>query len=177
MSMDVFRVGRGGAGNWYSKKDQEEAEKRDIEAQKSAAESGAASQPPVAPQPQQTPYTRGGRGGAGNFYDSAAVEAAERDEAIEAARVQATTTTAATPASIDAPAVVTPSSARPRPGLSGRGGAGNWAASAAAAAEQEEEQRRKEAAIAAQIEQDVEAGLPMPPKTYHQAPDARERKK
>ena len=28
MSMDIFRVGRGGAGNWYSKKDQEEAEKR-----------------------------------------------------------------------------------------------------------------------------------------------------
>ncbi|CAK7239256.1 MAG: hypothetical protein STHCBS139747_000685 [Sporothrix thermara] len=177
MSMDIFRVGRGGAGNWYSKKDQEEAEKRDVEAQKNAAETGASSKPPVAPQPQQTPYTRGGRGGAGNFYDSAAVAAAERDEAIEAARVQATTTAASVPASADAPAVVTSSSARPRPGLSGRGGAGNWAASAAAAAEQEEAQRRKEEAIAAQIEHDVEAGLPMPPKTYHQAPDSRERKK
>ncbi|CAK7230218.1 hypothetical protein SCUCBS95973_007499 [Sporothrix curviconia] len=176
--MDVFRVGRGGAGNWYNKKDQEEeAEKRDLEAQTKAAEAGASSQPPVAPQPQQSPYTRGGRGGAGNFYDTAAVAAAERDEAIEAARVQATTTPLCHPATAESPAVVTPSSARPRPGLSGRGGAGNWAASAAAAAEQDEEQRRKEAAMAAQIEQDVEAGLPMPPKTYHQAPDARERKK
>ncbi|KAL1899409.1 hypothetical protein Sste5346_002805 [Sporothrix stenoceras] len=177
MSMDVFRVGRGGAGNWYSKKDQEEAEKRDVEAQANAAGTEAASQPPIAPQPQQTPYTRGGRGGAGNFYDSAAVAAAERDEAVEAARVQATTTKTTIPPSVDAPAVVTSSSARPKPGLSGRGGAGNWAASAAAAAELEEEQKRKEAAIAAQIQQDVEAGLPMPPKTYHQAPVTRERNK
>ncbi|KIH92213.1 hypothetical protein SPBR_03198 [Sporothrix brasiliensis 5110] len=178
MSMDVFRVGRGGAGNWYSKKDQEEAEKRDVEAQANTAGTEAAtSQPPVAPRPQQTPYTRGGRGGAGNFYDSAAVAAAERDEAVEAARVQATTTKSTVPASADSPALVTPSSARPRPGLSGRGGAGNWAASAAAAADLEEEQKRKEAAIAAQIQQDVEAGLAMPPKAYHQTPVTRDREK
>ena len=61
--------------------------------------------------------------------------------------------------------------------ISGRGGAGNWAASNAAAAEAEEEQKRKEAAIAAQIQQDVDAGLSMPPKTYHQAPVTREREK
>ncbi|CAK7263870.1 hypothetical protein SEPCBS119000_000719 [Sporothrix epigloea] len=177
MTMDVFRVGRGGAGNWYNKKDQEEAEKRDTEANKNADETGATLQPAAAPQRQQSPYSRGGRGGAGNFYDSAAVAAAQRDEAIEAARVQATTTTAPVPASVDSPAVVVASAIRPRPGLSGRGGAGNWAASAAAAAEHDEKQLRKQAAMEAQIEQDVEAGLPLPPKTYHQAPDTRERKK
>ncbi|CAK7563232.1 MAG: hypothetical protein SEPTF4163_001095 [Sporothrix epigloea] len=178
MSMDVFRVGRGGAGNWYNKKDQEEeAEKRSTETLQNSAETRDLSLPAAAPQRQRSPYARGGRGGAGNFYDAAAVAAAQRDEAIEAARVQATTAPASASASVDSPAVVTASSTRPRPGLSGRGGAGNWAASAAAAAEQEENQRRKQAALEAQIEQDVEAGLPLPPKTYHQAPGARERKK
>ncbi|EPE10277.1 hypothetical protein F503_05372 [Ophiostoma piceae UAMH 11346] len=173
-----FRIGRGGAGNFFSKKDLEEAEQKDLEAQNG----DAPAQPPAPPQPQQSPYTRGGRGGAGNFYDAAAVAAAERDEAVEAARIQSTTTqSSAGPASADSPAVVSPSqprkSAGTRPMISGRGGAGNWAASNAAAAEAEEEQKRKEAAIAAQIQQDVDAGLLMPPKTYHQAPVTREREK
>lgn len=159
-----FRIGRGGAGNFFSKKELEEAQQKDLEAQSSATAA------PVPPQPQQSPYTRGGRGGAGNFYDSAAVAAAEREEALEAARLQAT------PADTQSQAQPRPSVST-RPMVSGRGGAGNWAVSSAAAAEADEERKRKEEAIAAQIQHDVDAGLSMPPKTYHQAPVTREREK
>ncbi len=104
-----------------------------------------------------------------------------RDEAAEAARVQAATIQASAPATADNPALVNPSTTpaiRHRPGLSGRGGAGNYSVNAAAAeAEAEEDRRRKQAAIEARIQQDVEADLPMPPKTYHQAPLTRERRK
>jgi hypothetical protein len=63
---------------------------------------------------------------------------------------------------------VAASNAKPRAaGLSGRGGAGNWSESATdPRAEQRETQ--KAAAIEAKVIQDVEAGLAMPPRTYHQ---------
>lgn len=57
--------------------------------------------------------------------------------------------------------------AKPRAGLSGRGGMGNWSSADDQAAKDEAE-KEKQHEIESKITQDVEAGLPMPPKTYHQ---------
>lgn len=58
---------------------------------------------------------------------------------------------------------------KPRTGLNGRGGAGNWADDSAtekdgAAAEGQARQQQ----IADQVAHDIDASLPPPPKTYHQ---------
>lgn len=57
--------------------------------------------------------------------------------------------------------------AKPKAGLSGRGGAGNWSADVNALAAAEGEEKQKQAELEARIMQDVEAGLPPPPPAYH----------
>ncbi|EFX00740.1 hypothetical protein CMQ_7742 [Grosmannia clavigera kw1407] len=156
MSDEVFRrVGRGGAGNWYSKKDVEEAEKPEdrIEIPEQDTSSAAIRASPA-------PYARGGRGGAGNFFDSQSVAAVAVERQDEAVRLQA----AASPSGYP----------RKPAAYSGRGGAGNWTgAIAAAEQEQEAKERQKQqqqAVMEAQIRQDVEAGLAMPAPAYHAKP-------
>lgn len=58
---------------------------------------------------------------------------------------------------------------KPKTGLSGRGGVGNWshADAAAQAAAVEEEERKRRELLEAKIRQDVESDLPPPPPTYH----------
>lgn len=152
-SSDVFRrVGRGGAGNWYSKKDVEEAEKAqasaDIEAQKLSTT--------PAPTTESTApvYARGGRGGAGNFKDAATAA-----ESLKAKREEAELTKAAVAATVG----------KSRVGLSGRGGAGNWSDSATplgAVVQQHEQQKVEDLEL--KVLKDVEAGLAMPAPAYHQ---------
>lgn len=164
---DVFqRTGRGGAGNYYSQKDIEEAEKaqraNDPEAQKTtnsppppAAPAAAAEAPAPAPQ-----YVRIGRGGAGNWTDSpTTAETQHRQHAADH-------TTAAVSAA---------AAGRPRAGLTGRGGAGNWTGGGGGggdnnnnSSESLEEEKAEQQRIAARIRQDIDASLPAPPKTYHQ---------
>lgn len=65
---------------------------------------------------------------------------------------------------------------RPRAGLTGRGGAGNWTGGGGGGdnnnnnnnAEGLEEEKAEQQRIAARIRQDIDASLPAPPKTYHQ---------
>ncbi|KAM0286279.1 hypothetical protein ACHAQH_001009 [Verticillium albo-atrum] len=148
---DVYRkTGRGGAGNYYSKQDIEQAEQTkaadDLEAQKVATNSSAI----TASAPARDAYARGGRGGAGNFHDPATLPAAREQE------VAADRTRAAVNASIARAA---------NKGYSGRGGAGNWTSKEAEAAKGEEEVRKVEE-LERKIVEDVEAGLAMPPRAH-----------
>lgn len=147
MSSDVVRkVGRGGAGNFFSKASE------DLEAQDTRVVPPPVGAPATAASPAPGPtLTRTGRGGAGNLHDPAAnsSDPAERESVAKKLR-----------------AVVKANLAKPRAGLSGRGGAGNWAADTSAAAVDREEREKKEA-LDAQVLRAVEAGLPTPPRTYH----------
>lgn len=97
-------------------------------------------------------YSRGGRGGAGNFYDPALAAESRQMEKQEGERIKA---------AVDA------NLAKPRAGLSGRGGMGNWADKSALTAQAEQEEKKKREDIEARIMQDVAAGLAMPAPAYH----------
>ncbi|EAQ89168.1 predicted protein [Chaetomium globosum CBS 148.51] len=179
MSSDVFRrVGRGGAGNFYSQQDVQDAEKKaatttDLEAQDQPANAltltpthatGSSSLGPG------TNYTRAGRGGAGNFTfspsaatnevtgaptSSADAAAQKQQEKEEADRAKANA------------AVVASLAAKSRAGgLSGRGGAGNWSFGGGGREEEEAEVRRREEELERKILRDVEVGLAPPAKAY-----------
>jgi len=94
------RVGRGGAGNWYSKKDVEEAEKAqaaDLEAQKGAAAgSGAPIERSITSATTATlsssGYARSGRGGAGNFSDQTSAVGTQQETEQDAEKIKAAVT-------------------------------------------------------------------------------------
>lgn len=152
------RVGRGGAGNWYSKKDVEEAEKiqaaADLEAQKLAATPAAVA---AAAEGSAPAYARAGRGGAGNFKDAATAAASVQLEREEVRRAQAVST-------------VKPRQA----GLSGRGGAGNWSDTTALGGAQQERDQRKVEDLELKVLQDVDAVLAAPAPAYKQAEKERD---
>jgi hypothetical protein len=93
-----------------------------------------------------------GRGGAGNFYDSATA-ASNQQEKAEAEQINT---------------AVNASLSRDRAGLVGRGGLGNWRDNTTAATQDQESQRKKKEKLEAKILQDVEARLAMPQPTYRQ---------
>jgi len=133
--------------------------KQDPEAQKpqtarpTTASTAVADQTPT----NGVPFTRAGRGGAGNFHDSADVQAArERDEAAdrERARARAAAAPAAGPATTS------------RAKMGGRGGMGNWVDNAAERALEEQEEQRRRDELEAKVLLDVESGLAPPPKAY-----------
>jgi hypothetical protein len=101
-----------------------------------------------------TTQSHGGRGGAGNFVDPSTADEARRQEREETERTKA---------------AVTRNVAKPKAGLSGRGGMGNWSGDVTAldATAAQEEERKKREELEAKIMQDVEAVLPMPPPAYH----------
>ncbi|KUI65387.1 hypothetical protein VM1G_00746 [Cytospora mali] len=156
---DVFqRTGRGGAGNYYSQKDVEEAQKaqraNDLEAQKedsSTAAEEAPLPPASAPASHAPQYVRVGRGGAGNYSEPATVAASQDVQDV----VDQTTA-----------AVRATGAGKPRTGLSGRGGAGNWTSDAERRDETDDKSEQER--IADKIRHDIDASLPPPPKTYHQ---------
>ncbi|KAI1742213.1 hypothetical protein F4680DRAFT_446280 [Xylaria scruposa] len=163
MSDAYLRTGRGGAGNFYSQKDVEEAVTKDraedIEAQKPQTTHLPIDDNSTTPASTPSTYARSGRGGAGNFISST---------------LPSTNTTSFPPASTGTPK--SPSSASK---YSGRGGAGNWSAAeseGAKRAKEEQEQRRKEA-LDAGIAQEIRASLPQQPaRTYHLHAPGRGRK-
>jgi hypothetical protein len=55
---------------------------------------------------------------------------------------------------------------KPKTGLSGRGGVGNWTDTTIADGASDDKNKRE--ALEAKIVQDVELGLMPPPRTYHQ---------
>ncbi|KAI9774424.1 MAG: hypothetical protein M1840_004318 [Geoglossum simile] len=151
MSSGTYRnLGRGGAGNYYSKADLDNATKlakqrtKDLEAQNTQPGAAAADDTPSTPE-----YSRLGRGGAGNVTLSALMAAA----------------TASSPQ----PPV---DSSRTRQ-WSGRGGAGNFlgaeqsAGDAGRAAEEAMEAKMEaQHRIEEDVKVDVEKGLAPPQKAY-----------
>ncbi|KAK0748672.1 hypothetical protein B0T21DRAFT_344301 [Apiosordaria backusii] len=163
MSDDVFRrTGRGGAGNFYSKKDVEDVQKAtaasaDLEAQADLTKTATAVQQQQAP----TSYSRGGRGGAGNFYDAADTAASAKQQSEDAERTKK--------------AVAASIAARHKAGAvaggTGRGGAGNYGAAAIPGADlptAEDEQQRKvvEEEMELRVLKEVEEQLGKPPGVY-----------
>lgn len=143
MSSEVYRSGgRGGAGNFVSQKQISEHIKHekgnDLEAQKHAADRINAGHH------VDGAYVRAGRGGAGNYYDSATKEEQDAADLENAERAK----TAAV-------------RGIHKYGMVGRGGAGNWADQASKDAVEEDEDRRREA-IEAKAAKDVDASLQAP---------------
>ncbi|KAM7202078.1 hypothetical protein V8F20_004532 [Naviculisporaceae sp. PSN 640] len=162
------RVGRGGAGNWYSKKDVEEAEKSqqqaDIEAQKAHQPSAAGPANPIA---ASTQYHRAGRGGAGNFHDPAATAAGP--DAIDPAAVQQQEE------QIEKLKAAVAAQKPRMGGMGGRGGVGNWSMNQSLSAEkQAEEEQKKVQEVELRVLKDVDAGLAMPKPAYQRATAERE---
>ncbi|KAK3333441.1 hypothetical protein B0T19DRAFT_474132 [Cercophora scortea] len=166
-SEPVFRrVGRGGAGNWYSKQDVEDAEKKtqaaDLEGQKGKqadAPLTAAITAATVASTAATTYARGGRGGAGNFASPTAVSGMDASTTQHEREQDTERTKAAVAAS------------KPRTGgLSGRGGVGNWKDSAASAGEttpqKVEQERKKLEEMELEVLKNVEAGLAVPRPAY-----------
>ncbi|KAH6850281.1 hypothetical protein B0I37DRAFT_371235 [Chaetomium sp. MPI-CAGE-AT-0009] len=176
MSSDVFRrVGRGGAGNFYSKQDVQDAEK------KASTTTVRPRSPRSTPNPLTltpthatgssslgpgTNYTRAGRGGAGNFTFSSTEDAASTltSSADTAAQKQEEEADRAKAAAAVAASLAAKSKTG---GLSGRGGAGNWSMGGGGREEEErEERRREEEELERKVLRDVEVGLPPPARVY-----------
>ncbi|KAL8893674.1 MAG: hypothetical protein Q9192_005030 [Flavoplaca navasiana] len=145
MASDTYRkVGRGGAGNYYSSQDIQQAQKQaaeDVEAQPVIAGEFRATN---AKEPE---YTHSGRGGAGNY--STASDAAERKRSVD----------------------MTPDTRErtvPEGGFYGRGGAGNLRGSDKDSAIDGKDTAAGEAQKQTYEEtvQDVEKGLRAPEKAY-----------
>ncbi|TRX94511.1 hypothetical protein FHL15_004666 [Xylaria flabelliformis] len=164
MNDAYLRTGRGGAGNFYSHKDVEDAvakdKTEDIEAQKAPLPIDDNSTAPSTSAP-----IRSGRGGAGNFISSSTLPS---------------TNTTTSSSSFPPTSTGHPKSPTSASKYSGRGGAGNWTSAAesdgAKRAKEEQEQRRKEA-LDAGFAQEIRASLPQQPaRTYHLHAPGRGRK-
>ncbi|KAI1659556.1 hypothetical protein F4813DRAFT_336747 [Daldinia decipiens] len=182
------RSGRGGAGNFYSQKDIEEATGRkseDLEAQKSLplADDEPLTDPADGPAQHvaapivgsTTCGVRTGRGGAGNFVDVPLLSSSS-SIATTAPTTTASTAHASNPQ--DQPHPQSPPTSPRRGGaLSGRGGAGNWTSEHGESEpyDQEQERKRREA-LDAHILQDIRDSLPQPPKIHYMHGPGRGRK-
>ncbi|KAI0122262.1 hypothetical protein F4814DRAFT_408119 [Daldinia grandis] len=181
------RSGRGGAGNFYSQQDIEEATKRkseDLEAQKSQplADDEPLTDPADGPaQPVAAPivgpttsgartYVRSGRGGVGNFVDVPSPSIATM------APTAGSTTHTSNPQD-QSDSQSPPTSPRRGGALSGRGGAGNWTSEHGEGEpyDQEQERKRREA-LDAHILEDIRDSLPQPPKIHYMHGPGRGRK-
>ncbi|KAH9898849.1 hypothetical protein F4778DRAFT_171727 [Xylariomycetidae sp. FL2044] len=189
---DVYRrTGRGGAGNFYSQKDIEEAaakahSEQDIEAQKPTAATSLdddepptdPADPPISVPASRVPagsggYARTGRGGAGNYVDPAAPAPTEDPPQPP-------------PASVPSPQQQHQQNRTGGGGggLVGRGGAGNWAPSSNSNSKGEhggepydaEQERRRKEALDANILKDIRESLPQPPKIHYMHGPGRGRK-
>jgi len=160
MAESSRRIGRGGAGNFYSPKHVEDASKA------AAAEDPEAQTPimttndltrasaSTAPPPE---YQHTGRGGAGNWVKPDELESqgfSQEHDSIS---------TATSPTPVSGTSFVLGASKPTYRG--GRGGAGNYTdAETEERGKEKEESLRREMGLRA--ERDVEAGLARPPKTY-----------
>ncbi|KAH8673627.1 hypothetical protein BX600DRAFT_508871 [Xylariales sp. PMI_506] len=186
---DVYRkVGRGGAGNFYSQKDIESSTTTsdDLEAQKPSDRTPApADEPPSDPAFEQdqhfapqatteylsstsaaaaattpTVYARTGRGGAGNFVDPAsAVHQHPQQQQSPPLGSQPQSLAPARPATVQS---------KGNRSFGGRGGAGNWAGSAGDSQPvvDEEQERKRREALDAKVFNDVMAGLQEPGRAH-----------
>ncbi|KAH6610756.1 hypothetical protein Trco_000776 [Trichoderma cornu-damae] len=143
------KIGRGGAGNYVSSKQAEEASK-DLEARQLKA---LASAPSTAP--SQGP-AKAGRGGAGNFIDTNKYAAWSRGQLADETGAAAASQLKKHP--------------QPhRAGWSGRGGAGNFNPDSTAEDDRrrQEEARGKAAELDRKIREAVDGALKLPERAHH----------
>ncbi|KAL8854790.1 MAG: hypothetical protein Q9221_000296 [Calogaya cf. arnoldii] len=145
MSSDMYRkVGRGGAGNYYSSQDIQQAQKQAAEDVEALPMIAAEHRAPDAKEPE---YIHSGRGGAGNY--SSASDPAERKRSVDM-----------------------PPSTRertvPEGGFYGRGGAGNLRGSDKGPSEEGTEMTERDVQKQAYEDTvtDVEKGLKAPEKAH-----------
>ncbi|KAH7360571.1 hypothetical protein BKA65DRAFT_391243 [Rhexocercosporidium sp. MPI-PUGE-AT-0058] len=160
---DVYRkVGRGGAGNYYSKQDIADATKNtgDIESQTpSSPTTSTPSNTTSLPAPE---YQHTGRGGAGNWVQPSSLQSHGLSQQPEDTHSTATTRPA------EAPAQRVMGSSKPTY-RGGRGGAGNYFDDGEERRRVEEEERervRREREVQGRVEEDVERGLRRPERAY-----------
>ncbi|KAL2156040.1 hypothetical protein VTH82DRAFT_785 [Thermothelomyces myriococcoides] len=171
MSSDVFRrVGRGGAGNFYSKQDIQAVEKgpeTDLEAQSQQHADLSLAQTRTTRTGCGTDtgpnYARTGRGGAGNFTSPVAADANAKQRGDQE-RAEADQTEKASAAAVTA-SLAAKSTAG---GLSGRGGAGNWRAGSGDGGGRgvQEDARKTVEELEKRVLDEVAGGLPPPAKAY-----------
>lgn len=156
-----MKAGRGGAGNFYSKQDLEDATKaaaeNDIEAQSTPQSINdltitlTSSQPPPS-------YLHTGRGGAGNWVEPQALQS---QGLSQEASPYATSTSASLFGTTKR--VVGQSKPTYR---GGRGGAGNYTDFEAEERARKEEEEKVRVDVERRVERDVEAGLARPPMAH-----------
>ncbi|CZT02057.1 uncharacterized protein RAG0_09386 [Rhynchosporium agropyri] len=157
---DVYRkVGRGGAGNYYSKQDIEEATKNANDSQTLPTTSSST----TAPQPSRGPeYLHTGRGGAGNFIQPSSLQSSGLTQTSEDMHSTETSRPA------EAPEQRVMGSSKPMY-RGGRGGAGNYYDDGEEKRRIEEEREYEEKRmreLQGRVEVDVERGLRRPEKAY-----------
>ncbi|KAK0113188.1 hypothetical protein ONS95_014886 [Cadophora gregata] len=158
---DIYRkVGRGGAGNYYSKKDIADATKNssDLESQTSSHTKG----PNTTSHGHAPEYQHTGRGGAGNWVQPAELQS--HGLAQQSEDIHSTETTR--PA--EAPVQRVMGSSKPTY-RGGRGGAGNYFDDGEEARRLEEEkveEERRKREVQGKVEEDVERGLKKPERAY-----------
>ncbi|KAK6219077.1 hypothetical protein LQW54_002579 [Pestalotiopsis sp. IQ-011] len=193
---DVYRkVGRGGAGNFYSQNDVEEHMAQassasggdgDLEAQKPAPADDVPSDPAIEQHQQPAAATstsaagssgdapaygvRTGRGGAGNFIDPLTASSSSEPTVRQHAQPRPPTvhTTGNQSFFLKQQQKEAENSAAP-PRLSGRGGAGNWGGGPSEAERKtvdDEQERKRREAIDKGIFDDVRAGLQEPGRAH-----------
>lgn len=197
---DVYRrSGRGGAGNFYSQKDVEEATRgkhEDLEAQRP--------QPLADDEPLNNPadvssqiaapmistnadngsgngtrvYSRSGRGGAGNFVDVPFSTSTDLtpNPTTPTPTVAPSSSPSSSPNTSKTQSYTLPIQLPARSGLSGRGGAGNWVSTDPETAYDPEQERKRREALDAHILQDIRESLPQPPKIHYMHGPGRGRK-
>ncbi|KAI1089649.1 hypothetical protein F5B19DRAFT_360603 [Rostrohypoxylon terebratum] len=193
---DVYRrSGRGGAGNFYSQEDIEEATKgkrEDIEVQKPQplADDKSSNDPAdvsariAAPMANTNAdngsgngaklYSRSGRGGAGNFVDVPSSTSIDLTPGSTASKPAAPPSSP--PSTSDTQSYTLPTQPPARGALSGRGGAGNWVSTNPETAYDPEQERKRREALDAHILQDIRESLPQPPKIHYMHRPGRERR-
>ncbi|KAI9740743.1 MAG: hypothetical protein M1818_004708 [Claussenomyces sp. TS43310] len=150
----LYKVGRGGVGNFLSQKNLDEANKQseDIEAQQGPDNLSEIARH-ISPEPSK--YSRTGRGGSGNLVSASR----SSNNTVSSGFVRSIQAT-------EAKASELANSSRAQ-GYTGRGGAGNWQ-------QHDEEEKRLEdineaenrCEVDKRVKQEVEAGLSRPPRAY-----------
>ncbi|KAE9379164.1 hypothetical protein N431DRAFT_478238 [Stipitochalara longipes BDJ] len=187
MSEPYKKVGRGGAGNFYSKKDVEDIKGKgkavDPEAVPPATADLARALSASQPAPE---YLHTGRGGAGNWLKPTDLTSSGLAQTFSPDPTSiAPSSSSSADAGPSSPSSSSPTSSfvnpAPRPGIGvskrvlggskptykgGRGGAGNYTDFEAEERARRDEEERVRAEMERKVERDVEAGLARPARAY-----------
>ncbi|KAL2074776.1 hypothetical protein VTL71DRAFT_8555 [Oculimacula yallundae] len=161
---DAYRkVGRGGAGNYYSKQDIADATKNANDTSSLPTTNPSSTPSASTNKPAPTPeYLHTGRGGAGNFIQPSTLQSSGLKQTSE--DMHSTETTRPS----EAPEQRVMGSSKPNY-RGGRGGAGNYYDDGEEKRRIEEErelEEKRKVELAGRVEEDVERGLRRPERAY-----------